>query len=61
MVSLIECGLTALSSFKGFFGIMTFVLVSSGWVFIKPFLTEKDKRIISLVIPLQVRDAKPIQ
>lgn len=30
------------------------VLLASGWMFIKPFLSTKDKRVISIVVPLQV-------
>lgn len=30
------------------------VLLASGWMFIKPFLSSKDKRVISIVVPLQV-------
>lgn len=30
------------------------VLLASGWMFIKPFLSPKDKKVISVIIPLQV-------
>lgn len=30
------------------------VLVASGWMFIKPFLSTKDKRVISIIVPIQV-------
>ena len=33
---------------------MMLVLLASGWMFIKPFLSVKDKRVISIVVPLQV-------
>ncbi|CAO3609999.1 unnamed protein product [Cunninghamella echinulata] len=32
----------------------TLVLLASGWMFIKPFLSSKDKTIISIVVPLQI-------
>ena len=30
------------------------VLLASGWMFIKPFLSTRDKRIILVTIPLQI-------
>jgi len=33
---------------------ITIVLVGTGWTFIKPILSEKDKKIFMIVIPLQV-------
>jgi G protein-coupled receptor 107 len=40
-------------------GIMMFVvilLIGSGWSFVKPFLSEQDKRIFMFIIPLQLID-----
>ena len=40
-------------------GIMLFViiaLIGTGWAFLKPFLTDKDKKIFLVVIPLQILD-----
>jgi len=45
--------------FAGLKGVMLFVLIAligTGWSFIKPFLSDKDKRIFLLVIPLQILD-----
>jgi len=39
---------------KGSLSILIIVLVASGWMFIKPFLSAKDKRIISIIVPIQV-------
>ncbi|RUS19831.1 hypothetical protein BC937DRAFT_86844 [Endogone sp. FLAS-F59071] len=39
---------------KGSLSILIIVLIASGWMFIKPFLSDKDKRVISVVIPLQI-------
>jgi hypothetical protein len=35
-------------------GCSVILLIGSGWSFIKPFLNERDKRIIMIVLPLQV-------
>jgi hypothetical protein len=43
--------------FAGLKGITMFVviaLIGTGWAFIKPFLSEKDKKIFLVVIPLQI-------
>jgi len=43
--------------FAGLKGIMMFViiaLIGTGWAFVKPFLSEKDKKIFLVVIPAQV-------
>ncbi|KAL6077122.1 G protein-coupled receptor 107 [Balamuthia mandrillaris] len=43
--------------FTGLKGITTFVviaLIGTGWAFIKPYLSEKDKKIFLVVIPLQI-------
>jgi len=40
-------------------GVMMFVviaLIGTGWTFVKPFLSDKDKRIFLIVIPLQIID-----
>jgi len=45
--------------FAGLKGIILFVLIAligTGWSFIKPFLSEKDKKIFLVVIPLQILD-----
>jgi hypothetical protein len=31
-------------------------LIGTGWSFIKPFLSDKDKKIFLVVIPLQILD-----
>ena len=44
--------------FSFFRGVMLFtviVLIGTGWSFLKPFLQDKEKQIILIVIPLQVR------
>eukprot|EP01114_Cavostelium_apophysatum_P010392 TRINITY_DN2403_c0_g1_i2.p1 TRINITY_DN2403_c0_g1~~TRINITY_DN2403_c0_g1_i2.p1 ORF type:complete len:316 (-),score=55.30 TRINITY_DN2403_c0_g1_i2:442-1389(-) len=45
--------------FTGLKGTMLFILIAligSGWSFIKPFLSDKDKKIFLVVIPLQILD-----
>lgn len=40
-------------------GVMMFVviaLIGTGWTFVKPFLSDKDKKIFLIVIPLQIID-----
>lgn len=39
---------------KGAVLFITIVLVGTGWTFIKHILSEKDKKIFMIVIPLQV-------
>jgi hypothetical protein len=31
-------------------------LIGTGWTFIKPYLSDKDKKIFLIVIPLQILD-----
>jgi hypothetical protein len=40
---------------KGALLFITLVLIGTGWAFIKNFLTNKEKKIFLVVIPLQVR------
>lgn len=40
--------------FKGITMFTTILLIGTGWSLFKPFLTEKDKRIVAVVIPLQI-------
>lgn len=45
--------------FGGLKGVMLFVLIAligTGWSFIKPFLSEREKKIFLVVIPLQILD-----
>ncbi|KAG0353451.1 hypothetical protein BG005_007269 [Podila minutissima] len=39
---------------KGSLSILIITLIASGWMFIKPFLNQKDKKIILIIIPLQI-------
>ncbi|KAG0377780.1 hypothetical protein BGX24_005456 [Mortierella sp. AD032] len=39
---------------KGSLSILIITLIASGWMFIKPFLSQKDKKIILIIIPLQI-------
>ncbi|KAJ1991356.1 hypothetical protein H4R33_001372 [Dimargaris cristalligena] len=39
---------------KGILGIIIITMISSGWLFIRPFLTSRDKQVISCVVPLQI-------
>ncbi|KAG0301486.1 hypothetical protein BGZ98_008296 [Dissophora globulifera] len=39
---------------KGSLSILIITLIGSGWMFIKPFLSPKDKKIILVIIPLQI-------
>ena len=44
-------------TFQTFKGILVFViiaLIGTGWSFLKPFLADKEKRILMIVLPLQV-------
>ncbi|KAF9583329.1 hypothetical protein BGW38_009741 [Lunasporangiospora selenospora] len=40
---------------RGFLHILIITLIASGWMFIKPFLSQKDKKIILVIIPLQTQ------
>eukprot|EP01132_Coremiostelium_polycephalum_P004068 gene4068-5093_t len=41
---------------QGLFFIVLIALIGTGWSFIKPFLSDKDKTIFMFVIPLQIFD-----
>ncbi|EFA80358.1 seven transmembrane domain protein [Heterostelium album PN500] len=41
---------------QGSFFVILIALIGSGWAFIKPFLSDKDKTIFMVVIPLQILD-----
>lgn len=41
---------------KTIFFFVLIALIGTGWTFVKPFLSEKDKKIIMFVVPLQVLD-----
>jgi len=41
---------------KTMFFFVLVALIGTGWTFVKPFLSEKDKKIMMVVIPLQVLD-----
>ncbi|EGG19498.1 seven transmembrane domain protein [Cavenderia fasciculata] len=41
---------------QGSFFIVLIALIGTGWTFIKPFLSDKDKTIFMIVIPLQILD-----
>jgi len=45
-----------LSFLKGLFLFTTILLIGSGWSFVKPFLTEREKKLIFFVLVLQVLD-----
>ncbi|KAI8367551.1 lung seven transmembrane receptor-domain-containing protein [Radiomyces spectabilis] len=47
-------GFYLFASVKGILSILILVLLASGWMFIKPFLSSKDKKVISAIVPLQV-------
>ncbi len=46
----------ALNAFRGIAMFCIIALIGTGWQFVKPFLTQKDKQIFLVVIPLQVLD-----
>lgn len=41
-------------SIKGVLMFTVVVLIGAGWSFVKPFVTDKEKKVILVVIPLQV-------
>lgn len=41
---------------KGVFFFIVIAMIGTGWSFIKPFLSDKDKKIFLIVIPLQILD-----
>ncbi|SAM04725.1 hypothetical protein [Absidia glauca] len=47
-------GFYVFASIKGLLSILIIVLLASGWMFIKPFLSSRDKSVISIVVPLQI-------
>ncbi|KAL7326659.1 hypothetical protein PS15p_208958 [Mucor circinelloides] len=49
-----KIGYYVFAGIKGILSLLIIVLLASGWMFIKPFLSSRDKRIISIIIPLQV-------
>ena len=40
---------------KGALLFFTIVLIGSGWAFIKHILTDREKRVFMIILPLQVR------
>jgi len=42
------------TALKGVTMFTTIMLIGTGWSLFKPFLTEKDKKIVAVVIPLQI-------
>lgn len=44
---------------KGALLFITIALIGTGWAFIKHILSDKDKKIFMIVIPLQVGDTNP--
>ncbi|ORZ19879.1 lung seven transmembrane receptor-domain-containing protein [Absidia repens] len=47
-------GFYVFASIKGLLSILIIILLASGWMFIKPFLSSRDKSVISIVVPLQI-------
>jgi hypothetical protein len=41
--------------FRGVLFFTVVVLIGTGWSYMKPFLGDREKRILMVVIPLQVR------
>ena len=39
---------------KGATLFIVIVLIGSGWSFVKPFLSDRDKKIVMIILPLQV-------
>lgn len=46
-------------SLKGALLFITIALIGTGWAFIKHILSDKDKKIFMIVIPLQVKGPSP--
>ena len=44
------------ASLKGLMMFLVILLIGTGWSFVKPFLSEQDKKIFMIVIPLQLLD-----
>jgi len=42
------------NSLRGTVSLIILLLIGTGWIFIKPFLNTRDKRVFMIVIPLQV-------
>ena len=40
---------------RGIFMFATIVLIGAGWTFVKHILSDRDKKIFVIVIPLQVK------
>ncbi|KAI9322374.1 lung seven transmembrane receptor-domain-containing protein [Dichotomocladium elegans] len=49
-----QIGFYIFACVKGILSILIIILLASGWMFIKPYLSVKDKRVISIIVPLQV-------
>jgi hypothetical protein len=41
--------------------VQVIVLVGTGWSYMTPFLRDREKRILMIVIPLQARTRAPLQ
>lgn len=55
-----SCLTSSFCSLKGALLFITIALIGTGWAFIKHILSDKDKKIFMIVIPLQVTRAPPV-